>query len=67
MQDGHDAERCPDVMPIAGQFEQGLGGGFHENGVYTLLVGARQRAQRLRQCENEVEVGDIEELFAAFK
>ncbi len=66
MEYGHDGQGSTDVARVAAQLEERLGGGFDEQGVYLALVAAGQGPQFPGQGKHKVEVGDIEELLAAF-
>ena len=57
MQDGEDRGAGAEMLGIGRDAEQGLGGGSHERVVHHPLMGARDRAELLRQGEGDEEIG----------
>ena len=62
VQDGEHADGAADVARIAGQFDDGLGGGLHQQGVAVTLVGAQRVPQFLGHGDGDVEIGDRQHL-----
>jgi hypothetical protein len=64
-QDGEDADRGSDVAWIAGEFDDGLGGGLHQQGVTVTLVGAQRVPEFFRHGDGDVEIRDWQHLGLA--
>jgi hypothetical protein len=58
VQDGKEANVCPQVARIAGYFEQGLGTGAEQEVIENLLVLQRQWGELVRESEDNVDIGD---------
>ena len=56
VQDGEHADRRPDMARIAGEFDDGLPGGLHQQGVAVTLVGAQRVAEFLGHGHGDVEI-----------
>jgi hypothetical protein len=58
MQDGKEADVCPQVTRIAGNFLQGLRAGAEQEIIEDLLVLQRQMGELVRQSKDNVDIGD---------
>jgi hypothetical protein len=56
VQDSKHADSAADMAGIAGEFDDGLGDGLHQQGIAVTLVGAQHRAEFLRHGHRDVEV-----------
>ena len=65
VQDGEHADCRSNVTSIAGEFDNGLGGGFHQQGVAVTLVGAQRVAEFLGQGHDDVEIARWQHLGLA--
>ena len=65
VQDGEHADRRPDMARIAGEFDDGLPGGLHQQGVAVTLVGAQRVAEFLGHGHGDVEIARRQHLGLA--
>ena len=56
VQDGEHADGAADVARVAGEFDDRLGGGLHQDGVAVALVGAQHLAEVFGHGDGDVEV-----------
>jgi hypothetical protein len=65
VQDGEHADRRSDLARIAGEFDDGLRGGFHQQGVAVTLVGAQRVPEFLGHGQDDVEIARRQDLALA--
>jgi hypothetical protein len=54
VQDGEQADRRSDMASVAGELDDSLGGGLHQQGVAVTLVGAQRVAEFLGHGHGDV-------------
>ena len=65
MQNGHHANGGADVLWITGDLDDGVGGGFHQEGVAVALVGAQYVSEFLGHRDSDVEIAARQHLELA--
>ena len=65
VQDGEHADRRADMASVAGEFDDGFGGGLHQKGIAVTLVGAQRVAKLLRYGDGYMEVAARQHLALA--
>src|SRR5580700_4304355 len=65
MQDGKHTDRAADMAWVASEFDDGLGGGLHQDGVAVTLVGAQDLPEFLGHCHGDMEVAGRQHLGLA--
>jgi hypothetical protein len=65
MQDGKHADRAADMTWVASEFDDGLGGGLHQDGVTVTLVGAQDLPEFLGHGHGDMEVAGRQHLGLA--
>jgi hypothetical protein len=65
VQDGEHADGRADISSVSGEFDDGVGGGLHQQGVAVALVGAKRVAQFLGHGDGDVEIARRQHLGLA--
>ena len=65
MQDGKHTDRAADMAWVASEFDDGLGGGLHQDGVAVTLVGAQDLPEFLGHGHGDMEVAGRQHLGLA--
>ena len=65
MQDGKHTDRAADMARVTCEFDDGLRGGLHQDGVAVTLVGAQDLPEFLGHCHGDVEVAGRQHLGLA--
>ena len=65
VQDGKHTDRAADMAWVASEFDDGLGGGLHQDGVAVTLVGAQHVPEFLGHGHGDVEIARRQHLGLA--